>query len=100
MVDTGGGVSINCERNISSQVKLNSWCKFLDNLIGWMLANAGEVTLNLNLSQLKRHHKAQNNTLAGTSVILWTHIKSPTKMYQYLYTHTCNNQPPTSTHKM
>ena len=48
--------------------------KFLDNLIGWTLANAGEVMLELNLSRLP----LQSWCYAGVSIILWTHLNSLT----------------------
>ena len=69
--------------------------KFLDHLIGWTLTNAGKVTLNLELESIQTSPWS-SRCYAGTSAILW----SPTKVYLYLHTHTCNNQPPPSTHKM
>ena len=41
--------------------------KFLDNLIAWTLNKAGEVALELNLSQLQRHPDACDATLAPAS---------------------------------
>ena len=60
--------------------------KLLDNLIGWTLTYVSKVTLNLNLSQLRCHPETRDAMLAPVPY--------------YLYTHTCNNQPPPSAHKM
>ena len=41
--------------------------KCLDNLIGWMLANAGNAMLGYNLSLFQRHSDAHNATLVPAS---------------------------------
>ena len=68
--------------------------KFLDHLIGWTLTNAGKVTLNLNLSQLKRHPEAHDAMLAPVphcevqpkcictyihTLVTITHLQAPTR---------------------
>ena len=68
--------------------------KFLDHLIGWLLTNAGKVTLKLNLSQLKHHPEVRDAMLAPVSycevqpkcistyihtLVTITHLQAPTR---------------------
>ena len=67
-----GGVSVISVVKIaeeSSFIQSNSIpnVKFLDNLISWMLTNTGEVTLELNLSQLQHHANVHDTMLVPAS---------------------------------
>ena len=71
----------------------------LDNLIGWMLANAGEVTLKLNLSQLQYHTDAYHTMLVPASycepafvrVAHWTLLASSYYMWFMSHIELLNN---------
>ena len=75
--------------------------KFLDNLTGWTLANAGNTTLEKKLSLFQCHTNARDTTLAPVSYcVLWTQFVLPyfftdrhnQNMHQsntHTHTHTC-----------
>ena len=71
----------------TSQKKVTSQIQFLmsyfwNNMIGWMLTNAGEVTHELNLSQLQCHHDAHDATPA--SCCMCSCYSNATRVYNKL----------------
>ena len=76
-----GTVSI-MERREHHGRKRFSLVKFFDILIGWTLANAGDIMLELNLSQLQHHPDARNAMLVPASYCEPSLRFTPTKSSQ------------------